>query len=145
MNFELKALSLSAAAALKCDLLIVPISSQSGDFSAQQEVLPQWLAAAIAHKDASTEAGSQLQAYQVAGIKARRVLVLGTGQGSAKELRSALLGAASALKAPAVEHAALCLSALDAPDVAIAVQALHEALYHYQHTKPSAKVPPSKN
>ena len=144
MNFELKALSLSAAAALKCDLLIVPISSQSGDFSAQQEVLPQWLAAAIAHKDASTEAGSQLQAYQVAGIKARRVLVLGTGQGSAKELRSALLGAASALKAPAVEHAALCLSALDAPDVAIAVQALHEALYHYQHTKPSAKVPAIK-
>ncbi|HRL90254.1 MAG TPA: leucyl aminopeptidase [Comamonas denitrificans] len=144
MNFELKALSLSAAAALKCDLLIVPISSQSGDFSAQQEVLPQWLAAAIANKDASTEAGSQLQAYQVAGIKARRVLVLGTGQGSAKELRSALLGAASALKAPAVEHAALCLSALDAPDVAIAVQALHEALYHYQHTKPSAKVPAIK-
>ena len=144
MNFELKALSLSAAAALKCDLLIVPISSQSGDFSAQQEVLPQWLAAAITHKDVSTEAGSQLQAYQVAGIKARRVLVLGTGQGSAKELRSALLGAASALKAPAVEHAALCLSALDAPDVAIAVQALHEALYHYQHTKPSAKVPAIK-
>lgn len=139
MNFELKALSLSAAAALKCDLLIVPISSQSGDFSAQKEVLPQWLAAAIKSKDASPEAGKQLQAYQVTGIKARRVLVLGTGQGRAKELRSALLGAASVLKAQGVEHAALCLSALDAPDVAIAIQALHEALYQYQHTKPSAK------
>ncbi len=145
MNFELKALSLSAAAALKCDLLDRAHQQPSGDFSAQQEVLPQWLAAAIAHKDASTEAGRRsCRPTKSWASKPAACWYWAPGKAAPKSCAAPCWGQPARSKAPAVEHAALCLSALDAPDVAIAVQALHEALYHYQHTKPSAKVPAIK-
>jgi len=143
MNFELKALSLGAAATLQCDLLVLPITEDMVEKAAALEksgdALSQWIAAALAQGDASAAAGRQLHGYRVSGIQARRVLLLGAGQGSARELRSALVGAAGFLKAEGVLHAAVCLSALKSPDIAVAVQSLHEALYQYQHTKPSAK------
>ncbi len=143
MNFELKALSLGTAATLQCDLLVLPVTEKMAAKAAALEksgdALSQWIAAALAQGDASAAAGKQLHGYQVSGVQARRVLLLGAGQGSARELRSALAGAASFLKAEGVAHAAVCLSAVESPDIAIAVQSLHEALYQYRHTKPSAK------
>ncbi len=139
MNFELKTLSLAAASSSACDLLVLPLAEgAAAKLQADTSALAQWAGAALAQGDITTKAKEQLHGYQVAGVKARRVLLLGTGQGSGRELTSALQSAAAYFKAAGVRHAVLCLSALPQPDVAQAVQTLQQALYQYQHTKTAA-------
>lgn len=143
MNFELKTLDLAGAAGARCDLLLLPVAEPSlAAIKSGQDPLSQLLASALGHGDLSAEAGKQLHLYQAAGVTARRVLVLGVGQGSARELRNALLGAANYLKAEGVSHALLCLSGLESVQdahVAHAVQGLYDACYQYQLTKSKAK------
>lgn len=141
MNFELKTLDLAGAASARCDVLLVPVAQpQVQALQADTGALSALLNSAIQHEDFSAEAGKQLHLYQVANVAARRVLLLGVGQGSARELRNALLGTAPYLKGEGVRHAVLCLSALgEQADVAGAVQSLDEACYQYQLTKSKAK------
>lgn len=141
MNFELKTLDLVGAASARCDVLLVPVAqTQLAVLQAGTGALSAVLTSALEHGDFSAEAGKQLHLYQVANVAARRVLLLGVGQGSARELRNALLGASALLKAEGVRQALLCLSALgEQADVACAVQSLHVACYQYQLTKSKAK------
>ncbi len=138
MNFDLKALNLAGAAAEKCDALVVLVPDA---FKPGKDALSQCVAQARKAGDLDNGAGKQLALYQPAGVAARRVLLLGAGTASAKEVRTALTAAASTLKATGCKRAVVCLSALpDAAAVtAAAVQTLADISYVYTATKPEAK------
>ena len=140
MNFELKALNLSSAAAAKCDLLLLLVPES---FKPQQDPLSALVDSVTRHGDWSAAGSKQLHLYQPQGVQARRVLLLGTGKGSARDVRAALASAASVLKAEGVKHAVICLSALEdaAEAVRIAVQSVADAAYTYTLTKSKAKSP----
>ncbi len=138
MNFDLKALNLAGAAAEKCDALVLLVPDA---FKPGKDALSQCVAQARKAGDLDNGAGKQLALYQPAGVAARRVLLLGAGTASAKEVRTALTAAASTLKATGCKRAVVCLSALpDAAAVtAAAVQTLADISYVYTATKPEAK------
>lgn len=140
MNFELKALSLSSAAAAKCDLLLLLVPES---FQPQQDPLSVLAHTAMNHGDWSHSTGKQLHLYQPQGVQARRVLLLGVGQATVRDVRTALSGAAAVLKSEGVKHAVVCLSALDNVTEAVgtAVQCAAEAAYVYTLTKSQAKTP----
>lgn len=139
MNFELKTLNLSSAAAVKCDLLLLLVPES---FQPQQDPLSTLVHSAVGHGDWSQATGKQLHVYQSQGIQARRIVLLGVGKGTARDVRSALTSAAVAIKAEGVKHAVLCLSALDEVNDAVrtAVQCVADASYAYTLTKSQSKV-----
>lgn len=138
MNFELKALSLSSAAAAKCDLLLLLVPEA---FQPQQDPLSVLAASALRHGDWSQSTGKQLHLYQPQGVQARRVLLLGVGAATVRDVRSALSGAAAVLKSEGVKHAVVCLSAIEnvSEAVRVAVQCAADAAYTYTLTKSQAK------
>lgn len=138
MNFDLKALDLAGAAAEKCDVLVLLVPDA---FKPGKDALSQCVAQARKAGDLESGAGKQLALYQPTGVAARRVLLLGAGAGSAKEVRTALTAASSTFKATGCQRAVVCLSALgDAAAVtACAVQTLADVAYVYTATKPEAK------
>lgn len=140
MDFELKALSAAAAAREKCDLLLVLVSEQAAPGTLGSDAIGALVAHAVKQGDFALSAGKQLPLYQVPAIAARRVLLLGTGAGSAKDVRNALAGCAGVLKAEGVARAVVSF-AFDAEAAAVsaAVQAIADACYVYTHTKPQAK------
>src|SRR5690606_36473560 len=98
------------------------------------------VALALKHGDLQTEAGKSLSLYHLPAVAARRVLLVGAGDGSAKAVRKALAAVGPALNAPALKRAVVCFS-FDVPAAALtaAVQALADATYVFLATKPSAK------
>ena len=134
MNFELKTLNLSSAAAAKCDLLLLLIPEV---FKAEQDPLSQQVQQALRHGDWVHGVGKQLHLYQTTGVQARRVVLLGVGQGTAREVRAAMAAANTALKAEGVKHAVVCLSLLSSGTGAVraAVQCSADATYQYTLTK----------
>lgn len=134
MNFDLKTLDLAAAAAEKCDLLIVLLPEA---FKPGKDALSALAAHAIKNGDLATKAGKHLAMYQVPAVAARRVVLLGQGDGSARATRQALLAAGSAMKAPQTKRMVLCFAAPSIQDSvsSAAVQAVAEASYAYTATK----------
>lgn len=133
MNFDLKTLDLAAAASEKCDLLIVllPEGLKPG-----KDALSALAALALKNGDLATKAGKHLQLYQVPAVAARRVVLVGHGDGSARSTRQALLAVASAIKAPQTKRVVLCFSGpVQRSAVCAAVQAVAEASYVYTTTK----------
>jgi len=137
MNFDLKALTIAAAANEKCDLLVLLVAEPT---PAASDPLSSLVALALKHGDLQTEAGKSLSLYHLPAIAARRVLLVGAGDGSAKAVRKALTAVAPALSAPALKRAVVCFS-FDVPAQALtgAVQAIADATYVFSATKPSAK------
>ena len=137
MNFDLKALTIAAAASEKCDLLVLLVAEPT---PAASDPLSSLVALALKHGDLQTEAGKSLSLYHLPAIAARRVLLVGAGDGSAKAVRKALAAVGPALSAPALKRAVVCFS-FDVPAAALtaAVQALADATYVFLATKPSAK------
>ena len=137
MNFELKPLTTAAAVREKCDLLLVLVTEATVTGS---DALSTLVAHAVKAGDFETAAGKQLALYGLPAVAARRVVLLGAGNGSAREVRQAVAGAGAALKATGVGKALLCFG-FDAagPAVAAAVLAAADACYSYTHTKPQAK------
>ena len=138
MNFDLKALDLAGAAAEKCDVLLLPIPE---GFRPGKDVLSQCVAQAKKAGDLELAAGKQLALYNVAGVAGRKVLLLGAGAGTAKDLRSALNAAAAVLKSASCKRVVVSLAALDAAAELsqVAVQCCAELSYVYTATKPEAK------
>mgnify|MGYP000969809724 CR=1 FL=1 len=133
MNFDLKTLALSAATADKSDLLIVLVPD---GFRPGNDALSALAAHALKSGDWDTKAGKSLALYQLPSVAARRVVLVGAGNGSARSVRQALLGSAAAFKAPQVKKAAVVFAGAVQPDaVAAAVQAVAEASYVYTATK----------
>ena len=138
MNFELKALNLSSAAAAKCDLLLLLVPES---FKPQQDPLSALVQSTTKHGDWSSASGKQLHLYQPQGVQARRVALLGVGKGTVRELRTALTAASGLLKADGVKHVVVALSVLDSTQdaVAVSVQCAAEASYVYALTKSKPK------
>lgn len=102
MNFELKALALPQAANQPADVLVLLVPDA---FEPGSDALSTLVAHARKNKDWDCEAGKLLQLYQVPAIAARRVVLLGVGNGSAKAVRQAVVACAAVLKGPGVVQA----------------------------------------
>jgi leucyl aminopeptidase len=141
MDFELKTLTRARICNEKCDALIVLIPQ---DLSSADDPLSALSALAVKSGDFETKAGKLLSAYRTPGIAATRVLLAGVGDGSPKNIRSAVSAALGALKTSNAQRAMLCLSTLNdlQPDaVRAAVVACADAAYSYNTTKSKASPP----
>ncbi|MBV7543819.1 leucyl aminopeptidase [Acidovorax sp. sic0104] len=137
MNFDLKTLELTAAASEKCDLLIALIPE---GFKPGKDPLSTLAAQALKNGDLATKAGKSLQLYQPGGAAARRVALVGAGDGAARAVRQALLAVAGAIKAPQTKRVVVCFAGKAQADaVSAAVQAVAEASYVYTTTKSKAE------
>ena len=140
MNFELKALSAAAAAREKCDLLLVLVSEQAASGTFGSDAIGAMVAHAVKQGDFALSCGKQLPLYQVPAIAARRVVLLGVGAGSPKDVRNALMGCSAVLKAEGIAKAVLSFGfSAGTQAVAAAVQAVADATYVYTHTKTQTK------
>ena len=137
MNFDLKTLELAAAASEKCDLLVVLLPD---GFKPGKDALSALAALAIKNGDLSTKAGKQLQLYQVPAVAARRVVLVGHGDGSARATRQAVQAVGGAIKAAQTKRLVLCFGGKASPGaVSAGVQAVAEASYVYVTTKSKAE------
>lgn len=137
MNFDLKTLDLAAAPLEKCDLLIVLLPD---GFKPGKDALSALAAHALKNGDLTTKPGKHLHMYQVPAVAARRVVLVGQGDGSARATRQALQAVGAAFKAPQTKRAVLCFAAaVQASAVSAAVQAVAEASYVYTTTKTKAE------
>ena len=136
MNFELKTLSLATAAKSSTGTLIVLISKQ---FKAGNDPLSLLIAGAIKAKDFNFKVGHTLQAYSVPGITAAKVILVGIGEGLAAEVKSAIQGVASQLKAASASQALILFAgSADAQSLRVAVLGVAEGTYAYSTTKSNA-------
>ena len=137
MNFDLKKLDLDAAASEKCDLLVVLVTD---GFKAGKDPLSALIGQAIKQGDFSAKLGKVLQCYNAPAAAARRVVLLGAGDGSARAARQAVLSLSSLLKVPQVKRMVVVSSAaLSGPAVSALVQSVAEASYVYTTTKSKAE------
>lgn len=133
MNFELKSLSVTAAALLKADGLIVLATD---GFKPAKEELFAVVDQAMKTGDFETKAGKTLSLYRPTGFNTPRVVFAGAGDGSAKEVRQATVAAMGLLKGSKAKQIVVCFA--DAPtDAALkgAVMAAAETSYVYTTTK----------
>jgi leucyl aminopeptidase len=140
MDFELKTLNLGRLCAEKCDALIVLMPDKlvtSDDF------LSQLATVAIKSGDFETKPGKLLDSYRSSGTVATRLVLAGCGDGSAKQLRVAVMAAINTVKTGNAKRVVISLSALTEVTgdmVRAAVVACGDAGYSYATTKskPSA-------
>ncbi len=153
MNFELKTLSWSQAATVPAALLVVLLTKQSSAAAkASDGAVSALVASAHAGGDCDGSLAKVLQAYALPGIRAPKVMLVGAGEGSAREVSKAVLAAmgaykpATTAKAPKEVNVLVSLSGLpcedeDAMQAALdaAVQATAQASYVYTSTKSKAQ------
>lgn len=135
MDFELKTLTRARICLEKTDALIVlvPEGGVVGD-----DPLSTLIALAMKSGDFEAKSGKLLNAYRTAGITATRLVLVGGGDGSAKNIRTAVNAAMDTLKAGNASRAVLYLGALVTPVpeiVRAAVVACSEKAYVYATTK----------
>ncbi|MDB5894081.1 MAG: leucyl aminopeptidase, partial [Rhodoferax sp.] len=136
MNFELKTLDLAGSASAPCDALVVLVTE---GFKPGKDALSQVIAQAGKAGDFETKPGKLLSMYKPAGAQASRVVLVGCGDGTARQVRQAVTSAVGAVRSPQVKKLMVCFA--DAPQalaVRAAVQAVADASYVYTTTKPKA-------
>ncbi|HBH37417.1 MAG TPA: leucyl aminopeptidase, partial [Curvibacter sp.] len=139
MNFELLTLDLAGAAKQPADALIVLTPA---GFKPGKDGLGALLAQALKAGDLDIKAGKLLALYRPAQVKAPRVLLVGTGEGTVRQVRQAVSAALGALRSggPAVKKLALCFAAApQAGALRAAVQTVADASYVYTTTKSKAE------
>jgi leucyl aminopeptidase len=134
MDFELKTLTLTGICTEKSDALIALIPD---DFSPGADPLSVMIAHALQSGDFESKPGRLLGAYRVQGLSASRVVLVGVGDASTKNVRTAVTAAIGALKGSNVQVAVLYLGAISqsADAVQTAVTACGDAAYAYSTTK----------
>jgi leucyl aminopeptidase len=135
MDFELKTLTPARICAEKCDALIVLVGAEA---STGSDAVSALAALAIKSGDFEGKAGKLLNAYRPAGISATRLLLAGAGDGSAKNIRTAVHAAMASLKGTNVRRVVLSLVGLagvNHESVRAAVLACADASYVYSTTK----------
>jgi leucyl aminopeptidase len=142
MDFELKTLTRARVCTEKCDALvvIVPQHGVAGD-----DTLSMLIEAATQSGDFERKPGKLLQAYRTVGVAATRLLLVGAGDGTAKNVRTAVAAAMGAIKGSQTQRVVVCLSWLkeaDAAHMQAAVVACADAAYQYSASK--SKVTPAK-
>ena len=133
MNFELKTLDLAGAAQEKGDALIVLLPKS---FKPGKDLLSGLAAQALKAGDIETKAGKSLLLYRPAGVACGRAVLASIGEGSAKEVRQAVVAAVTAVKASNVKKLVICFATVAGGDaVRAAVTAVAEASYVFTTTK----------
>ena len=133
MNFELKTLSLAAAAKSSSEVLIVLISDQ---FQAAKDPLSLLIEKAIKAKDFSSKTGKVLHAYAAPGVSATKLVFLGVGAAKAVDMRSAMTGLTASLKAAETKKLTVVSpESLSASSLQALLVALAEGTYVYGTTK----------
>ncbi len=137
MNFELKTLSLAAAAKSSTDTLIVLISES---FQAGKDPLSELIDKATKAKDFSAKAGKSLQAYAIAGVGAAKIVLVGVAQGKPADVKSAVAGAMAGLKSAETAKTLIVFAgAASADTLQAAVLAVAEGTYVYGTTLSTPK------
>eukprot|EP01136_Pigoraptor_vietnamica_P011298 Opistho-1_new@50004 len=139
MNFELKTLDLAQLAREKCDALLVLVDDH---FKPGSGALSELVAQALKSGDFSAKTGRLLQTYRHPGLAATRLVLVGAGDGSVKQVRNAAAAAVNAIKASRCKQVVLHLGALAAVNEAVvsgAMLAVADATYVYTTTKPKAE------
>jgi leucyl aminopeptidase len=133
MNFELKSIGLVGASAEKCDALIVLVAQ---DFKADKDDLSALVAQTLKSGDLETKAGKCLSLYRPAQTNATRVVLVGVGSASAREVRTALLAAFASVKSATLKKLVVCFGGPAREDsVRAVVTAIADASYVYTTTK----------
>lgn len=135
MDFELKQLDLAGSAAHKCDALVLLVGES---FTAGQDEVSSLIAAAIKADHLKLKAGKLLQLYLSAPFLADRVVLVGAGDGSAKQVKTATQAAMNALKSSPAKRVLVSLALLSASSAAAlqaAVAGASDAGYSYATTK----------
>jgi leucyl aminopeptidase len=140
MNFEIRKSSLKQALEVPQDALLVLWPDQAITTGS----LADWVGQARQHGDFKASSGSSLQSYGMAGVKARRVVVVACGDASRRDVRKAVRSGWAALQGGMVKRLSIAWAG-EAELPAQAVQALctelADASYSYTHTlsKPSQR------
>ena len=133
MNFELKTLSLAAAAKFSSEVLIVLISDH---FQATKDPLSSLIEKALKAKDFSSKSGKVLQAYAVPGVSASKVVFLGVGAAKALDVKSAMAGLTASLRASETKKlTVVSAEPVSAQSPQALMLALAESTYVYGTTK----------
>ncbi|NDP62319.1 leucyl aminopeptidase [Polaromonas sp.] len=135
MDFELKTLNRALVCSEKADALMVLVPE---GLAAGGDALSVLAALAIKSGDLELKPGKLLNAYRSPGIEATRVVLVGAGDASEKNVRTAVNAAMGVLKTSNAQRAVLFLGLLDnvQPEtVRAAVVACAEASYAYSTTK----------
>ena len=141
MDFELKTLTRARICTEKCDALVVIVAQEAQTEVPGDDPISQLIALALKSGDFEAKLGKQLASYRTTGVAAPRLVVVGAGDGSPKNVRTAVLAVMSGLKNANIERVVLSLAALKSPSpevVRAAVIACGDASYVYSATKPSA-------
>lgn len=137
MNFELHSMGLTEAQNEKCDALILLVSD---DFKAGKDSLSILVQQALKAGDLDTKTGKLLSLYRVPKTQATRMVLVGAGKGSTRDVRAAVQAAYAAAKAASVKKLVVCFAGnSDAAAVRAVVAAVADASYVYTHTKPKAE------
>ncbi len=136
MNFELKTLDLHAAATHKTDALIILVSASD---KPAKGAVGQLISDARKSGDLDASPAKLLSIWRPQGVTAARVLLVSSGDGTARVVRQAVSAAVTSLKAAAPAHITVCLANASEHRLQAAAQAVADASYVYTATKPSAK------
>ena len=141
MDFELKTLTLARVCTEKCDALVLLVPQDASNLSSGKDPLAQLATLAVKSGDFEAKAGKLLAAYRPQGIAATRLVLVGVGDGSPKNVRAAVLAAIGSLKSSNAKRIVLSWGALGLPGsqvVQAAVVACGDGAYVYATTKPKA-------
>jgi leucyl aminopeptidase len=139
MNFELKSLEPAGAAAQPCDALVVLVPA---GYKPGKDAFSALVAQALKAGDLETKAGKLLALYRPAQAKGTRVMLVGVGDGSPREVRLAVNAALGALRSGTPALKKLLLSFAGTPlagAVRAAVQTVADNSYVYTTTKSKAE------
>lgn len=133
MNFELKPMGLVGATNEKCDALLVLVSQT---FKAGKDDLSILVAQALKSADFEAKPGKLLFLYRPLQANATRVVLVGIGEGTAKQVRTAVSAAVGGAKSSRLKKLLLCFAS-PAHEAAVraAVLAVADATYTYTSTK----------
>ena len=128
MNFELKTLDLHAAATHKTDALIILVSAHD---KAGKDTLSQLIADARKSGDLDDSPAKLLSIWRPQGVTALRVVLVSSGDGSARVVRQAVTAAVASLKAAKPAHITVCLADASQHRLQAAAQAVADTSYVY--------------
>jgi leucyl aminopeptidase len=133
MNFELKPLGMAAVGNEKCDALVVLVAQH---FKPAKDELSLLIAQALKAGDLDGKAGKQLSLYRPGQAHALRLVLVSIGEGTARQVRSAVASAVAAVRTPTLKKLVLAFAAPAKEEaVRAAVLAVADATYVYTHTK----------
>ncbi len=137
MDFQLKALTASQLCIEKCDALVVLVAQDSLPAGASATLIGKMTDHAVAAGDLEAKPGKCLSSYRAPGLAATRLVLVGMGDASAKNVRVAVTAAINLLKNTNVKRVVLSAgpNPVAASTVRTMVTACSDAAYTYTTTK----------